>query len=68
MSGNLFQLMGVKRRKEDSELISELFSLRVTKGEMSFIITQAKEEFTSRNNLIRKALKKYKDDVGLKPL
>ena len=38
-----------KRRKEE-ELLKEPFNLRLTKTEIEFIRTQAKEECTSQNS------------------
>ena len=51
-------------QKKDRELVNEHFNCLVTKSELDFVVFQAKEEITSKNHILRRALHMYMKSVG----
>jgi len=59
-----FNIWNKDKRRKDEELLNAPFSLRLTKSEIDWIKTQAEEDCTSSNSIIRKAIKQYRKKVN----
>ena len=59
-----FDIWNKDKRRKDEELLNAPFSLRLTKTEIEWIKEQAKEDCTSINSIIRKAIRQYRKRVS----